>query len=210
MNKDFEGVRRGPAIARIGLSIFFALGSGLALAACGDDDGGDTGAGSTTGSGPDDTTTTSVGQVDSSSSGEPGTSSTGPEVTSSEGTSAGEETSSGGEESTTGEPVEEVFFPEVLAIFQDECFCHRGPMPSGGLDLDDDAAYDSLVNVEAPQAPGVNYVTPGDSGNSYLYLKLTGEQASVGGSGTQMPQGGMLTPEQLDTVRNWIDSGAQP
>lgn len=187
--------------APLGLSFFFTLG-----VACGDDGDGETMAGSSGGEG---STTSGPG---SSSSGEPDTGSSGGESSSSGGgtTMVSDESSSGGGESSTGEPVEEVFFPEVLAIFQAECFCHRSPMPSGMLDLNDAVAYDSLVNVPAVQAPTVDYVTPGDAGSSYLYLKLIGEQATVGGGGTRMPQGGVLTDDQILLVRNWILSGAQP
>ena len=172
--------------------------------ACGDDTGGETMAGSsggTTVSPPD-----STGPSSSSSSG--ADVSTGSESSSGGTTMAVDSTSTGGSSEETAIP--EVFFPEVLTIIQDRCFCHRGAMPSGMLALDDDVAYDSLVNVPAPQAPDVNYVTPGDPDQSYLYLKLTGEQTTVGGSGTRMPQGGTLTEEQLDTVRYWILGGAQP
>jgi hypothetical protein len=184
----------------LGLSLLFTLGI-----ACGDDTDGETMAGSSEGGG-----STTSGQS-SSSSGGLDTGSSGGESSGSGGeTTTGEESSSDGGESSTGAPVEEVFFPEVLAIIDAECFCHTSPMPSGMLDLNAAVAYDSLVNVPAVQAPTVNYVTPGDLDNSYLYLKLTGEQATVGGGGTRMPQGGMLTDEQLLVVRNWILSGAQP
>lgn len=174
--------------------------------ACGDDDGGETMAGSTGG-------TTAP---DPSTGPEEGTSSSGADVsTSSEGTgsstmavdgSSSSSSSEGGEETA----IPEVLFPEVLAIFQEECFCHRTPEPASMLDLDDDAAYDSIVNVPAPQAPDVSYVTPGDPDDSYLYLKLLGEQATVGGSGSRMPQGGVLPDDQLDLVRYWILGGALP
>lgn len=188
-------------LGALGLSFFFMLG-----VACGDDGDGETMAGS---SGGGDSTTSGAG---SSSSGEAdsGSSSGGESSGSSGGTTMADESSSGGGESSTGEPVEEVFFPEVLAIIDAECFCHQSPMPSGMLDLNSDVAYDSLVNVPAVQAPTVSYVTPGDTASSYLYLKLIGEQLSVGGSGTRMPQGGVLTDEQILLVRNWISSGAQP
>lgn len=196
-------MRRRAVAARVGASILFVL----AAVGCGDDGEGETMAGSETGSvGSSDSETTA--NVDSSGTPPADTGSS-----DSEGSSSGEATTmatgSEGSESSTGEPVE-VFFPEVLAIIQAECFCHRGMEAAGMLDLDDDLAYDSLVNVPAPQAPGVNYVTPGDPDQSYLYLKLAGEQTSVGGSGTRMPQGGMLTDDQLLLVRNWILSGAQP
>jgi len=204
MIKDFGLGLRGSSVARHGLSVLFTL-----VAACGGDDEEETGAGSETTVAATDSTgpgegTTTTGAEGTTTTGEE---STGPEP-GTDSTTAADESSSGGE-STTGEPFEEVFFPEVLAIIQAECSCHRSPMPAAQLDLSDDAAYDSLVNVPSGQAPGVNRVTPGDPDNSYLYLKLTGEQASVGGGGTRMPQGGVLPDDQILLVRNWIGSGAQ-
>jgi len=196
MDKDTGVGRRSSIIAGLGLSLSFVLGI-----ACGDDEGSETMAGSadeTTVSQPDST------GPDSSSSADISTSSS----SSGGSTMAVDSTSTGSSSEETAIP--EVLFPEVLVVIQDRCFCHRGAMPSGMLALDDDVAYESLVDVPAPQAPGVSYVTAGDLDNSYLYLKLTGEQATVGGIGTSMPQGGTLTDEQLAIVRHWILSGAQP
>jgi hypothetical protein len=202
MDNEIGVGRRGSIVVGLGLSLSFMLG-----VACGDDQGGETMAGSSGG--------TTVSPPDSTGPGTLTVSSSGADVsTGSEGSSGGttmaiDGTSSSGD-SSEETAIPEVFFPEVLTIFQAECFCHRTPMPASMLDLDDDAAYDSIVNVPAPQAPAVNYVTPGDPDNSYLYLKLTGEQLSVGGSGTRMPQGGMLTDDQIDLVRYWILGGALP
>jgi hypothetical protein len=202
MDKNIGVGSRGPVVACGLFSVLFTV-----TAACGDDEGSDATAGA---SEAGELTTSGPG----SSTG-PGTStgpegSTGPDASSSGGTTSAvdESTTSGSSEETA---IPEVFFPEVLAIFQVECFCHRSPMPSGMLDLNDDMAYDSLVDVPSVQVPEVNRVTPGDPDNSYLYLKLIGEQASVGGGGTRMPQGGgMLPDDQIDLVRHWILGGAQP
>jgi hypothetical protein len=44
--------------------------------------------------------------------------------------------------------------------------------------------------------------------NSYLYHKITGTQASVGGSGERMPRGGQLSDAEIQTIRAWIAQGA--
>jgi hypothetical protein len=204
MDKDIGVGPLGSVVACCLFSVLFTV-----TAACGDDEGSDATVGASedgelTTSGPGSTGSTGPG----SSTGPEG--STGPEASSGGTTSPADDTStsSGSSEETA---IPEVFFPEVLAIFEAECFCHRSPMPSGMLDLNDDMAYDSLVGVPSVQVPEVNLVTPGDPGNSYLYLKLIGEQTSVGGGGTRMPQGGGMLPEdQIDLVRYWILGGAQP
>lgn len=194
------GPRRA-TVVRCGLGLLVILGP-----ACPGDDGEDTGAGTTGGTTMVADDGTGPGVTGSEGSTSPGDTTGGTTL----GTTLGMDESSSGGESSSGEPVEEVFFPEVLAIVQAECFCHRGPMVAGQLDLNDDVAYGSLLDVPAPQAPDVSYVSPGDPDNSYLYLKLVGEQLSVGGSGTRMPQGGVLTDDQILRVRHWILTGAQP
>ncbi|MCX4245202.1 hypothetical protein [Paraliomyxa miuraensis] len=189
-----------------GLVVMLALGSG-----CGDDGTSDSGAssvGSSDGGGSTGTSTTSgsTGSSEDATS----SSSTGPGTTSAvDDTSASTSLDPSGSSDETAIP--DVAFGEVLVVIGDNCFCHRSPMFQGQLDLRDDAAYASLVSVPSIQAPGVDRVVPGDPSGSYLYLKLLGDQATVGGSGTRMPQGlPMLPPEELDLFRYWIQGGANP
>lgn len=187
----------------------------LGLAAgCGDDEGAESGAGSS--GDPTGPSSTGLGMDTggggaSDSGGDPGStgdpSSTGPGTT-----SAVDDTSTGSEDTASGEEtaIPAVGFDEVLSIIAAECSCHRSPMFVGQLDLRDDAAYASLVSVPSAQAPRVDRVSPGDPDGSYLYLKLLNQQGTVGGGGSRMPQGGMLLPEELDLVRYWILGGANP
>lgn len=190
------------------------LGAVLAVGpACGDDGDADSGAGS--GSGSSESASSSDGSSASASSGPTGGSSgtltgstsTDPGTTSAVDDTTGPDATAGSDE--TAIPV--VAFGEVLAVIGENCFCHRSTTPQGQLDLRDDAAYASLVSVPSVEAAGVDRVVPGDPDGSYLYLKLLGEQTSVGGSGTRMPQGApMLPPEDIDLVRYWILGGANP
>lgn len=67
-----------------------------------------------------------------------------------------------------------------------------------------------LVNVPSSQSDLV-YVLPGDPESSYLWHKIAGTQASVGGDGTgRMPAGMPLPPEDSETIRAWILGGALP
>jgi hypothetical protein len=67
----------------------------------------------------------------------------------------------------------------------------------------------SLVNVPSGEAKQLSLVKPGNSAQSYLFHKLKGTQASVGGGGSTMPKGGSaLTSAQLTTIKRWIDAGA--
>ncbi len=83
--------------------------------------------------------------------------------------------------------------------------CHVNGAVSGGLNLD---AYTSIFAID-PET-GLQYIESGDVAASYLFLKLTGDQATVvGGDGVQMPQGlPALPPAEIDLFRAWIEAGA--
>ena len=57
-----------------------------------------------------------------------------------------------------------------------------------------------------PNRVGANgaRIVPGDSGNSFLYEKIAGN-----GNGLRMPPTGPLSKEQIDTIKAWIDQGAE-
>ena len=80
--------------------------------------------------------------------------------------------------------------------------CHGGGQ--GGLTLTSSASsnYSNLVNVQSSD-PSFLLVEPGDAQNSYLVIKVEGR------AGSRMPVGGAaLTSNQIQTIRNWIDTGA--
>lgn len=104
-----------------------------------------------------------------------------------------------------------------------EKYCVAGCHEPGGLwptfDQSGGAAdnYEQIVEMPGPtQAATVNLIEPGDPDNSYLWLKITGEQLSVtGGLGVVMPdkrpeesEAMTLTQEELDTLEQWILDGA--
>ena len=114
------------------------------------------------------------------------------------------------------------FARDVWPILQARCVkCHTtavgqmtpnmGDEQASGLGIgasDPAFAYDALIDKHATFAPELVYVEPGSSATSYLYHKVAGTQASVGGVGGTMPPGGALTTEELATIREWIDAGA--
>ncbi len=71
------------------------------------------------------------------------------------------------------------------------------------------SGHSALVDVASGQS-ALAYVKAGDPDASYLLHKLRGTHLSAGGSGSQMPFGGMLPPADIDLVEAWIASGAQP
>ncbi len=97
------------------------------------------------------------------------------------------------------------FSTQIQPLFNSYCTgCHGG---SGGLTLSAGVAYGNLVSVP-PSAPvPVNRVEPGDASQSFLFWKLN---CANPGSGSRMPIGGTLSPEEQAMIRDWINQGALP
>ena len=111
---------------------------------------------------------------------------------------------------TTGTPGELSFAADVWdPILSPICSCHSAG--SGGLTMGADAAtaYAAMVGVKSIGSP-LNHVEAGDSTASYIVHKLEGTQIEAGGSGGKMPLAGMVTADQIQTIKDWIDAGAQP
>jgi hypothetical protein len=87
--------------------------------------------------------------------------------------------------------------------------CHGGARPAESLDFTSaSVSYPLLVNKASTQCTGKIRVKPNDYMLSYLMNKLTGVGMC---SGTQMPKADQaFTATQVDTVRAWIMSGANP
>lgn len=85
------------------------------------------------------------------------------------------------------------FGKDVQPILRQNCIpCHGPSQQINGLRLD---RKSSVLKSRR--------VVPGSSPNSILFHKLTGNEF-----GTPMPPTGPLRPEQIATIRTWIDQGA--
>jgi len=83
--------------------------------------------------------------------------------------------------------------------------CHIGSSPTAGLNLSSGQAYANLVNVPSAEMPSLKRVEPGNSAQSYLVRKLTGNQIS----GSRMPLVGQpLAQSVIDSIASWINQGA--
>jgi WD40 repeat protein len=87
----------------------------------------------------------------------------------------------------------------VAPIFADYCAgCHASALKMGSLDLD------SYEGVQHGGHDGA-VVVPGHSGESLLYLRITGKATPA------MPLNGKsLAESDIETIRRWIDAGAKP
>jgi len=87
-------------------------------------------------------------------------------------------------------------------VFSETCAtsgCHGG---SQDPNLSAGQAYDNLVNKASIQNPSMMRVKPGESNNSYLMKKITGDGTSM------MPPGGELSQAKIDSIALWINKGA--
>lgn len=104
----------------------------------------------------------------------------------------------------TDSAAEAVTFSTIqTTIFDNSCVsCHSGNSASGGLDLSPNMAYENLVNRES-NGSSLKRVEPFNSSASYLVKVLEGENAPL------MPPGAQLSQAKIDSVKSWIDRGAQ-
>lgn len=125
------------------------------------------------------------------------------------GTTGGGTDGTGG--STGGVDPAAPVFTNVQKIFDGKCFCHNAAPDmalNGNLSLQDGMAYANIVGVKSPTV-AINLVEPGDPAQSYLYLKLDGTYDTIPGSGgMKMPQGGMLSADELALIEAWITMDA--
>lgn len=101
------------------------------------------------------------------------------------------------------------FSQDIQPIFNSNCVvCHQGMMAPQGLSLEAGMSYQELVNAGSTQS-SLALIAPGNVEQSYLWHKVNGTQASVGGSGARMPyQSAALPASQLSLIRQWIEQGA--
>jgi hypothetical protein len=104
-----------------------------------------------------------------------------------------------GEVSATLSDIQQKVFTPSCALSG----CHAGVSPVLGLDLSEGKSFTNLVNVTSSQESSLKRVEPGNSLDSYLLRKLTATNTSV------MPPGGQLNITLIDSVRAWIDTGAE-
>ncbi len=91
---------------------------------------------------------------------------------------------------------------EVQSLFTQRCGgCHdAAPMNLAS------SFTTSTVGVKSSQAPALSLIEPGDKSKSYLFHKLSGTQASVGGMGARMPKGGAaFSATELERLGKYID-----
>jgi hypothetical protein len=101
------------------------------------------------------------------------------------------------------------FSSDVQPIFTQNCAlsgCHATASPlAGNQNLSAGQAYGNIVNVASTEKPNFLRVKPFSSDSSYLYMKITADPRITG---VPMPKIGSITPQQKQTIKDWIDQGA--
>ena len=105
---------------------------------------------------------------------------------------------SGGTSAQSPERID--FARDIQPLLRTNCYgCHSASLQSGNFRLD--RRRDSMPNrVGANNAR----IVPGDSAASRLYRRVAGGEA-----GLQMPPTGALRPQEINTIKTWIDQGAE-
>ena len=102
----------------------------------------------------------------------------------------------------------EATLAQVSGVFSVSCAlsgCHSGGEPTADLSLEGDFAA-RIVGVASGQRPDLKLVDPGNPDDSYLLIKVRGDDEIVS---QQMPPGKVLPAEQVEIIRAWIASGAK-
>jgi len=111
-------------------------------------------------------------------------------------------------EPTNGGTESPSFANDIQPIFSANCAvsgCHNAATASENLNVSEGHAFGQLVDINASQENGIKRVAPGDAENSYLIIKLEDRQTI----GAAMPLGGSLSSDEVQLIRNWIESGAE-
>jgi hypothetical protein len=110
----------------------------------------------------------------------------------------------------TGGATNASFSDNMQPLFEQNCAvtgCHVSASRAGGLVLAASVVYGNTVGVLSSNKVN-QYVNPGNSALSYIYMKIT---KAPGIKGNQMPApgtGNTLSQDQKNMVQQWIDQGA--
>ena len=118
----------------------------------------------------------------------------------------------GGDDSTVGPDGEgeltEATLAQVSEVFAVSCTlsgCHSGGEPAADMSLEGDFAA-RIIGVASGQRPDLKLVDPGNPDDSYLLIKVRGDDEIVS---QRMPPDKTLPAEQVEIIRAWIASGAK-
>ncbi len=131
----------------------------------------------------------------------------------SSGESESESESGSGSASTGDVPVVD-YATQIQPIWNAWCTCHlqggSGTMVAPTLTLNMEFSHQELVGTPSMAVPTMARIEPGEPDASYLWHKTHDTHLDVGGNGTEMPPGQVLSAADLQLVEDWIRGGALP
>jgi hypothetical protein len=103
------------------------------------------------------------------------------------------------------------FAANVQPLINAACNCHQStPILMAPFSLKPGEAFANLINIPSQDVKTMLLVKPGSLNESYLWLKVNGTQAQVGGTGTIMPPTVPLNAAERTIFERWIAGGATP
>jgi hypothetical protein len=103
------------------------------------------------------------------------------------------------------------FNRDIVPIFERRCGiggCHSESAHQAGLVLTPSAAHASLLNRPSQTRLGQILVRPGDADNSWLVIAIRDDDVRRLGLARMPLASGPLTPNQIQTIVNWVNRGA--
>jgi hypothetical protein len=103
------------------------------------------------------------------------------------------------------------FSRDIVPIFERRCGiggCHSESAHQAGLVLTPPAAHASLLNKPSQTRLGQVLVRPGDADNSWLVIAIRDDDVRRLGLARMPLASGPLTPNQIQTIVNWVNRGA--
>ncbi len=104
-----------------------------------------------------------------------------------------------------------LFNRDIVPIFERRCGiggCHSESAHQAGLVLTPSAAHASLLNRPSQTRLGQILVRPGDADNSWLVIAIRDDDVRRLGLARMPLASGPLTPNQIQTIVNWVNRGA--
>lgn len=128
----------------------------------------------------------------------------------------GQMTATPPDDGATLTPCEDAVFHSDLAWIQSNVFdvhctqgCHSGSNPASGMNLSAGVAHANLVGVTSQYDSSWKRVVAGSAAQSMLMVQIGGEAGPT--LEGYMPWGQpRLCDEMVDSIRRWINEGAEP
>lgn len=103
------------------------------------------------------------------------------------------------------------FTRDIVPIIERRCGiggCHSEASRQAGLVLTRASAHAALINRPAQTRIGEVLVRPGDAAGSWLVIAIRDDSARRRGLPRMPLASGALTPNQIQTIVNWVNRGA--